>query len=135
MVLDRSVLADGRPTLRVDYRATAPYAGLVQRLDAPALSGQRLIVEGWLARDTEAAAVGVWIRAFNAQRQSIAYANSYEMPLPADRRLHRHTLAFEVPADAAFLLVGASVYGADGSAWLGGIDVRTPGQQGSSDRP
>ncbi|MCE2917086.1 MAG: hypothetical protein ACOVQT_07655 [Rubrivivax sp.] len=135
MTLDATVQAAGRPTLRIDYLASAPYAGLVQRLDAVALSGQRLVVQGRLARDNGAAAVGVWIRAFNAQRQSIAYANSYEQPLPADRSLREHALEFAVPPEAAFLLVGASVYGADGSAWFGGIDVRLQVQGASPNRP
>ncbi len=135
MAADPTVQVAGRPTLRIDYVASAPYAGLVQRLDASVLTGRRVLVLGWLARDREAAAVGVWIRAFNAERQSVAYANSYEQPLPADRTVRRHELSFVVPADAVAVLVGASVYGADGSAWFGGIDVRAEGHEARPGQP
>ena len=80
--------------------------------------------EGWVAKDQEAAAAGLWVRAFDAQRQSRACANTYEQALPADRQLRRQRLEFAVPAEAAFVLVGASIYGASGSAWFGGIDAR-----------
>jgi hypothetical protein len=124
MAPDAAMRVEGRPAWRVDYRASAPYAGLVQRLDATALRGQRLALEGWVAKDQEAAAAGIWVRAFDAQRQSVAYANTYEQPLPADRQLRRQQLEFTVPADAAFVLVGVSIYAASGSAWFGGIDAR-----------
>jgi hypothetical protein len=124
MAPDPAVLVGGRPAWRIDYLASAPYAGLVQRLDAAALRGQRLALEAWVAKDHEAAAAGLWVRAFGAQRQSIAYANTYEQPLPADRQMRRQRLEFAVPAEAAFVLVGASIYAASGSAWFGGIDAR-----------
>ncbi|MCM0608577.1 MAG: hypothetical protein KA711_06200 [Ideonella sp. WA131b] len=124
MAPDPAVLVEGRPAWRVDYLVTAPYAGLVQRLDAAALRGQRLALEGWVAKEQEAATAGIWVRAFDAQRQSIAYANTYEQTLPADRQLRKQRLEFAVPAEAALVLVGASIYAASGSAWFGGIDAR-----------
>ncbi len=124
MAPDPAVLVEGRPAWRVDYLVPAPYAGLVQRLDAAALRGQRLLLEGWVAKDQEAAAAGLWVRAFDAQRQSMAYANTYEQTLPADRQLRKQRLEFAVPAEAAFVLVGASIYGASGSAWFGGMAAR-----------
>lgn len=120
---DLTVLVEGRPAWRVDYLASAPYAGLVQRLDAAALRGQRLALEAWVAKDQQAAAAGLWVRAFDAQRQSMAYANTYEQPLPGDRQMRKHRLEFAVPAEAVFVLVGISTYAASGSAWFGGIDV------------
>ena len=121
---DPAMPVQGRPAWRVDHLGSAPYAGLVQRLDATALRGQRLALQGWVAKDHEAATAGIWVRAFDAQRQSMACANTYEQPLPADRQMHRQRLQFAVPAEAAFVLVDISIYGASGSAWFGGIDAR-----------
>lgn len=100
MAQDPAMRVEGRPARRVDYLGSAPYAGLVQRLDATAVRGQRLSLEGWVAKDHEAAAAGIWVRAFDAQRQSLAYANTDEHPLPADRQLRKQRLEAQWHAEA-----------------------------------
>jgi hypothetical protein len=123
LVVDAAVAKQGRPSWRVKFKEGAPYAGLVQRLPVEAILGRTLVVEAWLARNTERASVGVWIRAFDKDRKSIAYANSYEKPLPATSSLHQHVFEFVVPPTATALMVGASIYGENGIAWFNSIDV------------
>jgi hypothetical protein len=121
--MDPSVSRQGMPSYRVKFKEGAPYAGLVQRIPAEALLGRTLVVDAWLARDTEQASAGVWIRAFDKNNNSIAYANSYEKPLPPTTGLHQHVFEFLVPPATTSLLVGASIYGESGTAWFNSVDV------------
>jgi hypothetical protein len=123
VAMDPSVSRQGMPSYRVKFKEGAPYAGLVQRIPAEALVGSTLVVDAWLARSTEQASAGVWIRAFDKDNNSIAYANSYEMPLPPIRDLHQHVFEFLVPPATTSLLVGASIYGESGTAWFNSVDV------------
>ena len=120
---DPAVTRDGLNSLRVTFEKGAPYAGIVQRLDGDRVKDATVVIEGWLARDTATAAVGVWARAFDKEGRSIGYANSYELDLPADKRFRRHSIELKVPPETNTLLVGASIYGDSGMAWFGGVDA------------
>jgi hypothetical protein len=120
---DLAVKHTGPQSLRVKFAKGAPYAGIAQRLDGESLRGKTLVIDSWLARDNVNASVGVWVRAFDKERKSIAYANSYELAIPADRSFTRHLVELKVPDDAVAILVGASIYGETGTAWLSSVDA------------
>jgi hypothetical protein len=120
---DSAVKRSGLPSLRVKFAAGAPYAGVLQRLDGERVRGETLIIDGWLARDTASAPVGVWVRAFDKERKSIAYVNSYELANPADGSFTRHVIELKVPDEAVALLIGASIYGDTGTAWFSSVDA------------
>ncbi|MCZ8062333.1 hypothetical protein [Silanimonas sp.] len=120
---DPAVTRDGLNSLRVTFAKGAPYAGIVQRLRGDRVNGATVVIEGWLARDTATAAVGVWARAFDKEGRSIGYANSYELDLPADKRFRRHSIELRLPPETNTVLVGASIYGDSGMAWFGGVDA------------
>ncbi|MCZ8318689.1 MAG: hypothetical protein ACK5S2_00385 [Lysobacteraceae bacterium] len=120
---DPTVTRDGLNSLRVTFEKGAPYAGIVQQLEGDRVRGRTVVVDGWLARDTANAPVGVWARAFDKEGGSIGYANSYELDLPADKRFRRHSIELKVPPETNTLLVGASIYGDSGMAWFGGVDA------------
>jgi hypothetical protein len=124
---DSSVKRNGLPSLRVKFAAGAPYAGILQRLAGERVSGRTLVIDGWLARDTASASVGVWVRAFDKERKSIAYVNSYEQANPADGTFTRHRVELKVPDETVALLIGASIYGDTGSAWFSSVDAHVEG--------
>jgi hypothetical protein len=120
---DPIIKHNGPQSLRIKFAKGASYAGIVQRLEAEPVRGKTIFIDGWLARDNRDAPVGVWVRAFDKDRKSIAYANSYELSSPADRSFTRHLIELKVPAETAAILVGASIYGETGTAWLGSLDA------------
>jgi hypothetical protein len=120
---DPAVTRNGLNSLRVTFEKGAPYAGIIQRLDGDRVKDATVVIEGWLARDTATAAVGVWARAFDKEGRSIGYANSYELDLPADKRFRRHSIELRLPPETNTVLVGASIYGDSGMAWFGGVDA------------
>jgi hypothetical protein len=124
MALDPNMIRNGRPLLRVTFKSGKPYAGFVQQLQGNAWRGKRVTVNTKLARNNGEMPTGVWIRAFDKNKESIMYANTYDEPLPADSKLNHQQLVFDIPADAESVLVGASVYGdVDGAAWFQSLDV------------
>jgi hypothetical protein len=120
---DSTIKHKGPQSLRIKFAKGAPYAGIVQRLEAEPVRGKTVFIDGWLARDNGDAPVGVWVRAFDKDRKSIAYANSYELPNAADRSFRRHLIELKVPEETVVILVGASIYGETGTAWLGSLDA------------
>jgi hypothetical protein len=124
VAVDASMARQSRPSLRVGYKPGPPYAGIVQRVAAAEVRGKRLVVDAWLARNNNQMPTGVWIRAFDKDKKSIAYANTYEAPLVGSGQLSQQRLMFSVPEEADVLLVGASVYGdVEGAAWFNSLDV------------
>lgn len=124
MTPDRALARAAGTTWRVEFDGAGPYAGIVQALPIEAVRGRRLALAADLARSGADPAVGLWIRAFDADRKSIAYANSYQQPAAAPPAFTRHELQFEVPQEARAVLVGASIYGAAGAMWIGPLQLR-----------
>ncbi len=109
------------PSLRIIYKLGAPYAGIVQTAPAKVLRGKRLVLRTHIARRGSTAAVGIWIRAFDNEKRSIAYVNSYETVPAIDESWVPHMVEINVPDSAESLAVGASIYDGDGIMWVDAI--------------
>lgn len=116
---------EGAPAVRIAYASGAPYAGLVQRVDAAPLVGRTVTLEAELMRDTSQASVGIWVLTAGADRQRLSYVNSYDSVAHAPGRWARHRLTIVVPPTATRLLVGAAVHGASGVMWINRLTLRT----------
>lgn len=123
VAVDDTMRRNGQPSLRFKFKSGAPYAGVIQRLNGSELRGETLIVEGWVARNSANSPVGVWIRAIGDDKKSVGYANTYEEPVPTDGSFVRHIVKFTVPQETNTLLVGASIWGEDGTAWFSFVDL------------
>jgi hypothetical protein len=111
------------PTVRVVYKEGAPYAGLIQRLVASDVRGKTLHVRTHIDRLGEGAEVGVWVKAFNKDRKDIAYQNTYETKQLAHKNWTPHEMRIAIPPEAEVVMLGAAIYGKDGTMWVTGIDV------------
>jgi hypothetical protein len=111
------------PSLRVVFKEGAPYAGVVQRIPIEAVRSKTFRAQSFIDRQGEGAAVGIWVRAFDKERKSIAYANSYETKQGVAGAWTAHRLELAIPASAEFVMFGASIYEKDGTMWLDAIEV------------
>lgn len=123
VAVDDIVRRNGLPSFSIRFKEGAPYAGVIQRLNGNELRGKTLIVEGWVARNSGNSPVGVWIGAFGDDKKSVGYSNSYEEPTPTNGTFVRHLVKFTVPQETSTLLVGASIWGEDGTAWFSFVDL------------
>jgi hypothetical protein len=124
--LDDTQRHAGRPTIRVRYEEGAPYAGIIQTLDAAALRGKTLLITVVVARDGDQTPVGAWIRAWGpagADPKGLDYRNSYDMPVAPNRAWTTHTFTFPVPPDTEKLMLGASAWGKTGTMWIAELDA------------
>jgi hypothetical protein len=112
------------PSVRVVYKEGAPYAGLIQRVAASAVRGKTLHLRTHIDRLGEGAEVGVWVKAFNKERKDIAYQNTYETKQRAHKNWTPHEMRITIPLEAEVVMVGAAIYGKDGTMWVDGIDLR-----------
>ncbi|WP_396216925.1 hypothetical protein [Gemmatimonas sp.] len=125
MRFDSTVAArrDGRPTLRIAYDGKAPYAGIIQRIDADSLGGRSIELRTHLMQDSTSASVGIWMMAVSANRERLAYINSYDAVSAAPYRWAAHRLRLTVPPGTARLLVGASVHTGSGVMWVSDLSL------------
>ncbi len=124
IALDRMRMRTSTPSLRVQFKEGAPYAGVVQRMDLDKVRGKSITVRAYIDRAGEGAEAGVWVRAFDKNRESMAYENTYETKhLPAGQWT-LHQLRINVPAEADAVLVGVSIYGKDGTMWVDAIEAQ-----------
>jgi hypothetical protein len=115
---------EGKPSYRVSFTAGEPYAGLVQRFrSVDALRGQTLIVTGKLRRSDNKTSIGIWVRAFDKDSKSVAYANSYEQAAGQDSNWETHRITLTIPQEATSVLIGASIYGESGTMWLSSVNA------------
>lgn len=121
IVLDTEKRKTQQASLRIAYQLGAPYAGIIQTAPIEMLRGKRLVLRTHIARRGSAASVGIWIRAFDKEKRSIAYVNSYETVPATDESWVPHMLEINVPDNAEGLLIGASIYDGDGVMWIDAI--------------
>jgi hypothetical protein len=121
IALDTKKTKSQHASLRIVYKLGAPYAGIVQTAPIEVLRGKRLVLRTHIARRGSAASVGIWIRAFDKEKRSIAYVNSYETVPATDESWVPHMLEINVPDNAEGLLIGASIYDGDGVMWIDAI--------------
>ena len=111
------------PSVRVVYAAGAPYAGLLQRVNATPFAGRTVTLEGHLMRDSSQASVGIWLLAADSAGKRLSYVNSYDSVAHAPLRWARHRLTVTVPPTATRLLVGAAVHTTSGVMWIGDVTL------------
>jgi hypothetical protein len=119
---------DGRPTLRIAYEPGAPYAGIIQRVDAASLAGRPVELHARLMRDSSRASSGIWMMAVSANREPLAYINSYDSVSTAPYRWTSHHLRMRVPRTTARLLVGASIHTDRGVVWISDLSLEQGGR-------
>lgn len=113
------------PSVRVQFKEGAPYAGIVQRAEIEKVRGKRIVLRTYIDRVGDDAEVGVWVRAFDQSGKSIAYENTYETKQLPTGQWTLHQLSINVPAETNAVLVGASIYGKDGTMWVDAMELRT----------
>jgi hypothetical protein len=113
----------GQQSLRVKFKEGAPYAGVVHRLNAEDVRGKTLFASAWIARGTDSANTGIWIRAFDKDKKSIAYVNTYDSPAAKETAWTQHNMTIEIPASAATVMMGVSIYGKDGVMWVDEVAI------------
>jgi hypothetical protein len=118
IALDTNKKKSQQASLRIAYKIGAPYAGIVQTAPVVVLRGKRLVLRTHIARRGSAASVGIWIRAFDKEKRSIAYVNSYETVPVVDESWVPHMVEINVPDNTEKLLIGASIYDGDGIMWI-----------------
>jgi hypothetical protein len=111
------------PSVRVQFKEGAPYAGLVQRMPIDLMRGKTFSAQAHVDKLGEGAQVGIWMRAYDKERKSIAYANTYEVKQGVKGQWTLHQLKLAIPAQAEFVLFGASIYEKDGTMWLDAIQA------------
>lgn len=116
--LDTAKKKTRQASLRIAYKAGAPYAGILQTAPIKMLRGKQLVLRTHIARRSSTASVGIWVRVFNKEKRSIAYVNSYETVPAADESWVPHMVKINIPDDAENLLIGASIYDGDGIMWI-----------------
>ncbi len=121
IALDTKKTKSQHASLRIVYKLGAPYAGIIQTAPIKVLRGKRLVLRTHIARRGSAASVGIWVRAFDKEKRSIAYVNSYETVPAIDESWVPHVVEINVPDSAESLLIGASIYDGDGVMWIDAI--------------
>jgi hypothetical protein len=130
MRFDSSAIArrDGRPTLRIAYEPGAPYAGIIQRVDAASLAGRPVELRARLMRDSSSASTGIWMMAVSTNRERLAYINSYDSVSAAPYRWASHHLRMTLPPTTTRLLVGASIHTERGVVWISDLSLAQGGR-------
>ena len=118
----------GRPTLRVAYDSSAPYAGIVQRVTAAPLAGRSVELRAHLMRDSSRAKVGIWMMAVSDSQERLAYLNSYDSVSSGPYRWATHRLRLTVPTGTARLLVGAAIHTEHGLMWVSDLSLQRWGR-------
>jgi hypothetical protein len=123
IAMDTAKTKSSRASLRVAYKAGAPYAGVIQTVSSEAVRGKRLTLRAQIARRGEKAVVGIWVGIFDKDKKRLAYRNSYETVQAADDSWVPHVVEIDVPENAERLLIGSAIYDADGVMWVDTISA------------
>lgn len=123
ITLDSSKTKSAPASLRVDYKAGPPYAGVIQTVSAEGLRGKRLALRTHIARRGGKAKTGVWVGIFDKEKRRLVYRNSYETAQAPDEGWVSHVVEVDVPENAERILVGAAIYDADGVMWVDTIET------------
>jgi hypothetical protein len=123
IALDTAKTKSSQASLRVAYKAGAPYAGVIQTVPPEAVRGKRLTLRAQIARRGEKAVVGIWVGIFDKDKKRLAYRNSYETVQAADESWVPHVVEIDVPENAERLLIGSAIYEADGVMWVDTMSV------------
>jgi hypothetical protein len=113
----------GQQSLRVKFKEGAPYAGVIHRLNAEDVRGKTLFASAWIARGRDGASTGIWIRAFDSDKKSVAYVNTYDSLAAKETAWTQHNMNIEIPASAAVVMMGVSTYGKDGVMWVDEVAI------------
>ena len=90
---------------------------ILQKVDVTALRGKTLRYEAMVRKDQAASEAGLWLMLRGPNKEKLFYINSYDDKLPTGS-WERRTLEVLVPDTATTMLVGASIYEADGTMWI-----------------
>jgi hypothetical protein len=124
--LDRNTKRNGEHALKIGFSgATTPkgYSGAMQRIDATALRGKKLVFEAYLRRDASPAKVGLWWSLHDAERKRVHYENTYERVTITSNEWQPHRLEMKVSENAQTILVGVAIHEADGTMWVDDASV------------
>ena len=117
---------DGKLALEISFNekiSTAGYAGTIQSITLPNLSGRTLVVTGWLKRSNVLSTAGLWMSFFDAEGKRTTYVNDYYKPWTDIGGLNLRTIEAKVPENTVRMLVGASISGKTGKLIVDAVSL------------
>jgi hypothetical protein len=123
--LDKNNVHKGIHSLRVGYKAGAPYAGTIQTIAATAWSGKAITLSAYIKRGDAQGKVGIWLSAVDSDKKRLTYLNTYEEPYAQNTMgWVKHSITLVLPPNTYKLLIGAAAYGeADTRMWVDDFDI------------
>jgi len=107
ITVDDKVKAQGGRSLRIERAADARFSGIAQTIPAILWRGKLISVRAMLKSENVAGATGIFIRAEDASRKTVALGNSFATPIAGTADWTSREAIVDIPVEAAAISIGA----------------------------